>query len=354
MDNRVRNRQSIWPALDHWKRSVAYWCIALLCGLLWLGLGVKEPVHAGGCGQTYTVQPGDTLSGVARRYGVGLKALLALNPQIRHPDRIYVGQVLCLSGASGVVVTPPPTATPALTVTPTLTASPAAPVNEPQVALEITHRLPKADLDTVAVGPIADALEGIRQVYRLLPGEEGLRGFLSPDELRMAAEGDTGVALWLARPDPALDYLLVSVGSPDLLADLRPDLTAPVPETTRPLEPVLLTDLGPYLGMPESEVLALTVWLEPGRSDNVRRIPLPVAAVMHLPSAAEAASLWPDVYMVLSRVGDEGYRLMAVLREQDAPLLGPPGILLAERCARWTGNRWYYAWLRAWFGCPRR
>jgi len=42
---------------------------------------------------SYTVQPGDTLSGIAYRYGTTVAELVRLN-QIANPDLIYVGQVL--------------------------------------------------------------------------------------------------------------------------------------------------------------------------------------------------------------------------------------------------------------------
>jgi putative chitinase len=40
----------------------------------------------------YRVAPGDTLSGIARRHGLSLAQLLALNPEIEDPDRIWPGQ----------------------------------------------------------------------------------------------------------------------------------------------------------------------------------------------------------------------------------------------------------------------
>lgn len=40
----------------------------------------------------YVVQRGDTLSAIARRNQTTVAALLALNPQIRNPNRLYVGQ----------------------------------------------------------------------------------------------------------------------------------------------------------------------------------------------------------------------------------------------------------------------
>ena len=39
----------------------------------------------------YTVKKGDTLWGIARRYGVPLTALIAANPQIKNPNLIYPG-----------------------------------------------------------------------------------------------------------------------------------------------------------------------------------------------------------------------------------------------------------------------
>lgn len=59
-----------------------------------------EPVQSssGGAAQK-TSQPeyhrvvkGDTLWGLAKKYGVDLKELVALNPQIKNPNLIYVGQ----------------------------------------------------------------------------------------------------------------------------------------------------------------------------------------------------------------------------------------------------------------------
>ena len=39
----------------------------------------------------YTVKKGDTLWGIAKRYGVALSALIAANPQIKNPNLIYPG-----------------------------------------------------------------------------------------------------------------------------------------------------------------------------------------------------------------------------------------------------------------------
>jgi spore coat assembly protein SafA len=55
-------------------------------------------------GQYYTVRRGDTLSCISRRTGVSVEAILAANPQIIDPDRIFAGQVICIPA---VAVAPP-------------------------------------------------------------------------------------------------------------------------------------------------------------------------------------------------------------------------------------------------------
>ena len=47
------------------------------------------------CGQTYTVRYGDTLSGIALRFGVSMNAILRAN-RVVNPHRIYPGQVLSI------------------------------------------------------------------------------------------------------------------------------------------------------------------------------------------------------------------------------------------------------------------
>jgi spore coat assembly protein SafA len=43
---------------------------------------------------TYVVQPGDTLSGIAERFGVSLSDLEKANPQITNPDLIFPGEII--------------------------------------------------------------------------------------------------------------------------------------------------------------------------------------------------------------------------------------------------------------------
>jgi LysM repeat protein len=56
------------------------------------GANDPQPVPPGSI--TYTVQRGDTLYSIARRFGTTTAAILQANPSITDPSRIYVGQVL--------------------------------------------------------------------------------------------------------------------------------------------------------------------------------------------------------------------------------------------------------------------
>jgi LysM repeat protein len=50
---------------------------------------------------TYTVVSGDTLSGIAQKFGVTTKALLKANPQIKNANSIKVGDVLNIPAPAG-------------------------------------------------------------------------------------------------------------------------------------------------------------------------------------------------------------------------------------------------------------
>lgn len=66
-----------------------------------------QPPPTGG---TYVVKAGDTLGKIASRSGISLSALIAVNPQIKNPSLIYVGQVINLP--AGTNPPPPPTQPP--------------------------------------------------------------------------------------------------------------------------------------------------------------------------------------------------------------------------------------------------
>lgn len=55
------------------------------------GPGASGSGSAAGNAAVHTVRKGETLWGIARRYGVTLRALIAANPQIKNPNLIYPG-----------------------------------------------------------------------------------------------------------------------------------------------------------------------------------------------------------------------------------------------------------------------
>jgi LysM repeat protein len=61
--------------------------------IIYVGQAVNVPAGSSGS-STYTVQRGDTLRIIANKFGTTVDALLALNPKITNPNRIYVGQVI--------------------------------------------------------------------------------------------------------------------------------------------------------------------------------------------------------------------------------------------------------------------
>lgn len=57
-----------------------------------------------GCdGDLYTIEPGDTLFKIAKRNNISIQDLLDANPQIKKPEQINVGQVICIPVISLVI-----------------------------------------------------------------------------------------------------------------------------------------------------------------------------------------------------------------------------------------------------------
>ena len=59
---------------------------------------------------TYEVRWGDTLTGIARRFGTTIEAILAANPRVTDRNRVYAGTVLTIPGSTsggGTPSTPP-------------------------------------------------------------------------------------------------------------------------------------------------------------------------------------------------------------------------------------------------------
>ena len=84
-------------------------------------------------GVPYIIKPGDNLTKIARANGTTIKDIMAANPQIKDPNKIYAGAQLNLPNATAPAATPAqaPAATPAQApatpaATPPTAAAPAA------------------------------------------------------------------------------------------------------------------------------------------------------------------------------------------------------------------------------------
>ncbi len=95
--NHIKNRNRIYAGMRLWIPTGS-------------GNSSKPPANTNG--SRYVVRRGDTLSAIARRYGVTISALRQAN-NIRNVNRIRVGQNLIIPGGSQPAASPPPTSPPA-------------------------------------------------------------------------------------------------------------------------------------------------------------------------------------------------------------------------------------------------
>jgi len=78
-----------------------FWRLLMIVALTFTSATAVTPAHAEACGATYTVRPGDTLYGVARRCGVSAYDLIMLN-RLADPNLIQIGQILNLVGPTTI------------------------------------------------------------------------------------------------------------------------------------------------------------------------------------------------------------------------------------------------------------
>ncbi len=104
------------PAIEIWKYRARMLSLGL--GQLVLLLGVISRPVLSQDSSTYVVQPGDTLSRIAREYGVTVAQILADNPSISDPNLIHVGTTLTISSIPTSNPVPTPTSSPTPQPTP--------------------------------------------------------------------------------------------------------------------------------------------------------------------------------------------------------------------------------------------
>lgn len=159
-----------------------------------------DPIATATLPATHSVQPGETLTGIARRYGLPAATLKALN-NLEDSDFIVVGQELILS-----VAALPPTATPTPQPTPAPTSAPtAAPTTAPtdESAAEPTATEPTAaapeEIPAAHTVQAGETLSGIARRYGLALGAlQALNGIDDENAIYVGQE----LALLAPTPEP--------------------------------------------------------------------------------------------------------------------------------------------------------
>lgn len=89
------------PRFTHSRRRRAFYLVCLLALVTSLGLSSVPFARAQSAGPTYVVQSGDTLYSIARSFGVSVEALQTAN-NISDPTLLSVGQTLVIPGYEGI------------------------------------------------------------------------------------------------------------------------------------------------------------------------------------------------------------------------------------------------------------
>jgi LysM repeat protein len=274
---------------------------AALVTLAWLLLTLPAPAQAGGCAATYTVQPGDTLSAIARANGVSVQALAQIN-RLHSPYWLRAGQTLCmpLEATRGMV------------------------------SLELSHEFGLSPPEARVEFPISAAANAV-SLYN------------SVDELRNTIPSDAPVILWLARNNNTLGYTLLVVGETISQTAVFDQLNVVAPNVDTQVSNLQRTkpDLKP--------VAELLAWAEGAEGE---RLPFNIAYVRGVPTLAAAKQKQPKVYLAVAGNDAAGYRLYVVVGKDSTVIFGPSSEDRQVRCDRWRGRAGLiYRLLRRWYRC---
>lgn len=274
-----------------------------LVTLAWLLLTFPAPTQAGGCAAVYTVQPGDTLSAIARANGVSVQTLAQIN-RLHSPYWLRAGQTLCL-----------PLET-----------------TRGMVSLELSHEFGISPPEARVEFPISAAANGVSL-------------YSSVDDLRNAIPSDAPVVLWLARNNNTPGYTLLVVGETISQTAVFDPLNVVAPNVDTQVSNLQRTK--PEL-KPVAELLA---WVEGAEGE---RLPFHIAYVRGVPTLTAAKQKQPKVYLAVAGNEVAGYRLHVVVGRdnQDNVIFGPSGEDRQVRCDRWRGRGGLiYRLLRRWYRC---
>lgn len=212
--------------------------------------------------KTYVVRPGDTLTAIAKRFGVTVAALAAAN-RLKNPDRVLAGQRLVIPAPATVVRPPsssppgaPPTA-PGSTSTPASTPSGATPT----VAAPTTTPPGPSPVGTTARG----GTPTVATVATIVPPMNGATATtLAPP---IATDPDSGAPVSLpplAPPDP-----LTPLGPVNLPADVLARIPAKLAGSPDRLMLWPLFDKWAAANALPASLLRALSWMESGWQQSV-------------------------------------------------------------------------------------
>lgn len=322
--------------------SIAFLLLIGLAGAVWaFGDGELQP-----CALHHRVRRGETLSGIAARYGMDTTRLAAVNG-LADPDRIRVGQRLCIPATDSL----PPSAL---------------------VLTAVYHFAPTAaavaSADTTPEGWTLgrDGRAGRERRYPLLSGNR-IHTYAMPEEVREASlTARTEAVLWLTRhaaeteAERGYGYTLVVIGGAAPLLDLQlgftrswPDILAAdrIPDDEAGLDRCVRRGALPLTALaPAGTVTAVKLEARLVAGDG-SLLPLDITTVDYFPTPAEAERYYrcPGLALhALRRPAQAGYELHMVLNEEGA---GPPGPQWRPRCRNWLGTNWWSRFLRFFYRC---
>jgi hypothetical protein len=159
--------------------------LALMLGVL--GVSAR-PAMAASCTQWYTVQRGDTLYKIGVWYGVSWTYLAKIN-NIQNPNKIYAGQVICVSTSGGS--SDPDNGKPAPKTIPTFTIY--SVVRNQEVTI-YTHNFPPNLKFNVYMGPMHTKAIGGYYVASFNSGKGGAF-YAGPFAIPSALKGHGQIAI---------------------------------------------------------------------------------------------------------------------------------------------------------------
>ena len=161
--------------------------LVLAAAILLSGLALSaRPAFAGNCTQWYTVRPGDTLNKIGVWYGVSWTYLAKIN-NIKNPNKIYAGQVICVSTTGKA---PPPTK-PVYKTIPTFIIY--SVVRNQEVTI-YTHNFPANMKFNVYMGPMGTQAIGGYKVGSFNSGKGG-SFYAGPFAIPSALKGSSRIAI---------------------------------------------------------------------------------------------------------------------------------------------------------------